>query len=94
MLTHTFKLTLDRPVVISGDTIAPGADLFDHPTFRSGIEIIKEKSNYNGIGYTMPFTHTLMQQMVFETGVYQVQFSCRTNDGKNLSKGRQVIFKQ
>jgi hypothetical protein len=89
----SFKLSFDRQVIISGDTIAPNTDLFKEKAFTKGVEVKKSDFDCKYIKYTITLNSDLQNQTVFEQGIYNVSFTCNTNDSRTFNKQRQVVFK-
>ena len=93
ILQSSFKLTFDKQVIISGDTILPNTDLFQLSSFINGVQVVKDKFECKGIEYTITFSTDLLNKTTFENGLYNVTFTCNTNDSRTFTKQRQVIFK-
>jgi len=93
IMQSSFKLSFDKQVIISGDTILPNTDIFQKSNFTSGIEVKKDDWDCNYIGYTITFGSDLLNQMTFEQGIYNATFTCNTNDNRTFVKQRQIIFK-
>ncbi len=93
IVQSSFKLSLDKSVIISGDTILPNTDLFQISSFINGIQVVKDKFDCKYIEYTITFNTDFLNKTTFENGLYNVTFNCSTNDSKTFVKQRQVIFK-
>jgi hypothetical protein len=93
IVQSSFKLTLDRQVIISNDTIFPFTDLFQLSTFINGVKVIKDKFEGRQIEYTITFNPDFLNNITFENGLYNATFTCSTDDSRTFIKQRQVIFK-
>lgn len=92
-LESSFKISFNKSMVVSGDTILPGTDIFQVPSIRNGMEIIKSSFDCISIQYLIKFTDDLYTKVGFEKGQYNVTFSCSTNNGLHFSKERAMVFK-
>lgn len=93
LLQSSFKLSFNRQLLISNDTIFPNTDLFQNSSFVSGAHITKDNSECKSIEYTITFSSDLLNKTTFEQGIYNATFTCSTNDGRTFVKNRQIIFK-
>ena len=93
IVQSSFKLTFDKQVIISGDTILPNTDLFQLSSFINGVQVDKDKFECRGIEYKIIFSTDLLKKTTFEDGLYNATFTCSTNDSRTFIKQRQVIFK-
>lgn len=92
IITSTYKLRLNRPLILNSDTIYKDTDLLSISEIKNStkIEIIEECKS---VISTIIFNNDLSEQLEFETGIYEVVFECSTNDNRNFTKSREVIFK-
>ena len=94
VLPSSFRMTLDRSVVLEGDTIAAGTDLLAQPVFKTYVSFKAQASQCASQGYDLVMNDTLMQKMVFEPGVYKTHIECNTSDNKKYDAQLYVVFKQ
>ena len=90
----SFSMTFDRSFVFESDTIRAGIDILKLGRMISHISIDKNKEEPDSfvVFYQINFSPELKNQLTFESGEYEVNFSCRTTDEKEFSKSRRVIF--
>lgn len=93
IVQSSFKLTFDKQVIISGDTILPNTDLFQLSNFINGVQVVKDEFECKDIEYTITFSTDLLSKTLFENGLYNATFTCSTNDSRIFIKQRQVIYK-
>lgn len=93
LVASTYYLSLNRPIVLAGDTILSHTDLLNLPEISSLTEItIDEDCNF--VISRILFKPELTGQMQFETGEYEVTFKCSTSDDRAFTKTRNVIFEE
>jgi hypothetical protein len=93
ILPSSFKLSLNKQVIISTETIPANTDLFRNSHFIAGVYIAKDKSDCKNIEYTIKFSSDLLNKTIFEEGIYDVTFTCNTNDRRTFVEHRQAVFK-
>src|SRR5690606_14036484 len=91
LLISSYQISFDRPFVLNEDTIPTNTELLSIPLINSGTDITLEE-NCDFVDSRIIFRSVLINQMQFETGEYEVTFTCSTSDGRNFTKTRRVIF--
>lgn len=91
LVKSTYKIFLDRPIVLDGDTIHANTDLLNIPEIYNSTSITLDE-DCKFVMSTIVFKQALVNRMTFETGEYVVTFKCATNDTRNFVKTRRVIF--
>jgi hypothetical protein len=93
LLKSTYELSLNRPIVVNGDTIYAYTNLLAIPDILGATDIeIDEDCNF--VTSTIIFRQELVDRITFEPGQYLVSFKCSTDDSKSFSKSRRVIFNE
>ena len=91
LLISTYRMSFDKPFVLNNDTISANTELLSIPAIAAGTDItVKEDCDF--VDSRIIFSSVLTNQMQFETGEYEVTFTCSTSDGRNFTKTRRVIF--
>ncbi len=94
LIPSSFQLLVDRPVLISGDTVKPNTDLFQNQIFKNNTAIDRNKEDCKFVQFTILFSKDLVSKIIFEPGVYNITFNCSSTDNRTFTNKRQVIFKQ
>lgn len=93
LLTSTYELYLDRPILLNNDTINANTNLLAIPAIISATTIeLFEDCKF--VSSTILFQQKLIDKITFEEGIYKVTFNCMTSDDKSFEKTREVIFKE
>lgn len=91
LLISSYQLSFDRHFVLNEDTIPANTELLSIPLINSGTDItLEERCDF--VDSKIIFSSGLTNQIQFETGEYEVTFSCTTSDGRNFTKTRAVVF--
>jgi hypothetical protein len=91
--TVTFRLIFDKLIIVGNDTLFPQADALKHPAFKKYLPINNVEKGCKDLTYEIGTDDsTVLQHMVFDTGVYKATFTCTTTDGKALLAERYVRF--
>lgn len=93
LLQKSFNLSFDKSIVVAGDTVSSGDNLFKNLTIASEMEIVRDEYDCKGVRYDITFSDELRNQMTFEEGIYNATFTCMTNDSILLMKKRMMVFR-
>lgn len=91
LLISSYQMSYDKPFVLNNDTISANTELLSIPAIAAGTDITIEES-CDFVDSRIIFSSGLTNQMQFETGEYEVTFTCSTSDGRYFTKTRRVIF--
>lgn len=93
LVAATYQISLNRPIVLAGDTIWANTNLMNVPEFVALTDVtIKKDCDF--VGSRIMFKPDLTAQLQFETGEYTVTFKCGTSDDRAFTKTRNVIFEE
>ncbi|MBN2745830.1 MAG: hypothetical protein JXR34_03815 [Bacteroidales bacterium] len=92
-MPSTFEILLDKPIYYKNDTIPENTNLLKVPHFAYHIDIetinhCEKKESY------ITFYTDISEFIDFEGTIYDVTFTCLTNDGRNLSADTTLQIKQ
>lgn len=96
ILSDSYKLKLDKDIVFNGVTISAGTNLIKQADLKDHWIIENSNDGFGGTGQlfgTVSLDTTIASQIQFIAGTHDVTFSFSTDDGQNLSKHKNVLFK-
>lgn len=93
LMESSFELSLGRPIVFMGDTIAAEVDLLSVPELESRMEIaiLPDCKFYRA---SILFPEELLTDLEFLQGEYPVMFRCETTDGISFERNRETLFRE
>lgn len=96
IIEASYTLSLDKDVLFNSDTIAAGTNLINYPAFKDHWQIENTEIGYNGGGEihgSLALDSTISNQVLFDTGEYDVEFGFATEDAQNLRQHLKVVYK-
>ena len=96
IIAESYIIKLDKDILFNTDTITAGTNLIKHPALKAHWNTDNIEDGFRGsaqIYGTIHLDSTISNQIVFDTGMYDVEFGFATEDGQNLSKKLKVVYK-
>lgn len=95
LLRDTYSIKFDRGFVYDNDSVTAEQDIFQIDKIKREINIFANVDGSAGPERceVLDFSDNFKNKVKFETGPYQVKFSCKTSDGLEFKKKINVEFK-
>lgn len=95
LLLDTYSITFDRPFVYDNDTIVAGQNIFLVDKIKDEINIFETSMSFESAGAdeVLDFSDDFIEKVKFDSGTYQVTFSCKTSDNLEFIEQIDVEFR-
>ncbi|MFC0878892.1 hypothetical protein ACE01N_20025 [Saccharicrinis sp. FJH2] len=95
LLIDTYSITFDRQFIFNNDTIDAGQNIFSIDKIKNEINIFETAMSFESAGAdeVIDFSDDFINKVKFDSGTYQVTFSCKTSDDKEFTEQIDVEFK-
>lgn len=95
LLQDTYSISFDRPFVYDNDTIASGQNIFLVDKIKNEINIFETAMSFESAGAdeVLDFSDDFIKKVKFDSGTYQVTFSCKTSDNLEFIEQIDVEFR-
>jgi hypothetical protein len=95
LLHDTYSISFDRPFVFDNYTIDTGQNIFLVDKIKNEISIFETAMSFESAGAdeVLDFSDNFINKVKFDSGIYQVTFSCKTSDNREFTEQIDVEFR-
>ena len=90
ILEESFSLKLNKDFTYKNNTITANQNLFEIPEIRNQISIFESNQAFGD--KIIEFSTAFVKEAIFDNGVYQIEFECKTSDNRIFNKMIEVKF--